>query len=200
MTVVTRVPLCLVLFGFLSVVWTLNPDDPNVCSHWERSVMLPLETSGEYSDSWLNNQRGALELLSPFPCFLTPESPEPRNLFRWELNEPSARPELYKKTVCLLGTNNAGNFYLHSLFFCFSFIIRMIYDEFMQSSGFTVKKRLNKTKWSQNIFRRVKGPSQCAEGPVKAKIMSENNNLQAENEFKVYPAADSIFSPSPWQH
>lgn len=30
--------LWLTLFGFISVVSSLNPDDPNVCSHWERSV------------------------------------------------------------------------------------------------------------------------------------------------------------------
>lgn len=30
--------LWLTLFGFISVVLSLNPDDPNVCSHWERSV------------------------------------------------------------------------------------------------------------------------------------------------------------------
>lgn len=31
-------PLWLTLFGFISVVLSLNPDDPNVCSHWERLV------------------------------------------------------------------------------------------------------------------------------------------------------------------
>lgn len=47
-TMVTRVPLCLALLGFISVVWTLNPDDPNVCSHWERSVTPPLESCGNW--------------------------------------------------------------------------------------------------------------------------------------------------------
>lgn len=30
--------LWLLIFGFISSVAPLNPDDPNVCSHWERSV------------------------------------------------------------------------------------------------------------------------------------------------------------------
>lgn len=29
------------LLSLISVVWPLNPDDPNVCSHWERSVLPP---------------------------------------------------------------------------------------------------------------------------------------------------------------
>lgn len=36
MRTMTRLPLRLALLGFLSAAWTLNPDDPNVCSHWER--------------------------------------------------------------------------------------------------------------------------------------------------------------------
>lgn len=37
-----RPRLALLCLSFASVVWTLNPDDPNVCSHWERSVLLPM--------------------------------------------------------------------------------------------------------------------------------------------------------------
>lgn len=156
-TMMTRVPLRLALLGFLSVAWTLNPDDPNVCSHWERSVTPPLETSRDWSDdsqtlicrpnvwkkqnknklywcllqmSFTSEQRGGTvwqisrELRNFFhrsPDSLILSRLNGRNLFRWELNEPSARPELYKKTVCLLGTNNPGNFHLYSPCLCFCF-------------------------------------------------------------------------------
>lgn len=36
-----RALLWLNLFGLISLAWPLNPDDPNVCSHWERSVPPP---------------------------------------------------------------------------------------------------------------------------------------------------------------
>lgn len=35
--------LWLAVFGFVSAVSSLNPDDPNVCSHWERSVIRKAE-------------------------------------------------------------------------------------------------------------------------------------------------------------
>lgn len=36
--------LWLLIFSFMSSVASLNPDDPNVCSHWERSVPVPVPT------------------------------------------------------------------------------------------------------------------------------------------------------------
>ena len=38
--------LWLLIFGFISAAALLNPDDPNVCSQWERSVPPPADWVG----------------------------------------------------------------------------------------------------------------------------------------------------------
>ncbi|MEQ2274846.1 Multiple epidermal growth factor-like domains protein 11 [Xenotaenia resolanae] len=37
-------PFTLLCLGFISTVWTLNPDDPNVCSHWESYAVTVQES------------------------------------------------------------------------------------------------------------------------------------------------------------
>lgn len=200
-TTMTRVPLCLALLGFLSVVWTLNPDDPNVCSHWERSVTPPLETSGDCSDSWQNNTSAvSLKMtkrktnnfgwVSPqnikgkkwfdklakssrtfiiVPLILTPELPE-------RLNAETCSDENFmnplrdlnytrKQFVCWEQTTRATFISTHP---AYVFVFTRYYSHDSLCGHLSLqwkkkrKKKLNKTKWSRNIFRRVKSPSQCA--------------------------------------
>lgn len=46
-------PLWLSLFSFISLASALNPDDPNVCSHWERSVFQTGICCSDLMDSTL---------------------------------------------------------------------------------------------------------------------------------------------------
>lgn len=42
----SEVLLWLLVSSLVSAAVTLNPDDPNVCSHWERSVPSPITDAG----------------------------------------------------------------------------------------------------------------------------------------------------------
>ncbi|TNN86926.1 Multiple epidermal growth factor-like domains protein 11 [Liparis tanakae] len=37
-------PALLLVLGFTTNVWSLNPDDPNVCSHWESYAVTVQES------------------------------------------------------------------------------------------------------------------------------------------------------------
>lgn len=52
--------LQLLIFAFISAVVPLNPDDPNVCSHWERSVPPPQVSDGEIAAVRSLARRGKL--------------------------------------------------------------------------------------------------------------------------------------------
>lgn len=52
--------LWLILFGSMSAVWPLNPDDPNVCSHWERSVPPKFNQSPLQFSPWNNTSRSCV--------------------------------------------------------------------------------------------------------------------------------------------
>lgn len=52
--------LWLLIFSFISAAVPLNPDDPNVCSHWERSVTSRLKVCQQPQGAWLHGRGVAI--------------------------------------------------------------------------------------------------------------------------------------------
>lgn len=71
-----RFQFCFHLFAFISVGSPLNPDDPNVCSHWERSVSavhgLVRQLGGQQHYSLTHSPNLSVVPVSCW-CFVVPE-------------------------------------------------------------------------------------------------------------------------------
>lgn len=55
----------LLVLGWTAHVWTLNPDDPNVCSHWERSVYFL--SCQKKKNIWIKNKK--IKKTAPQACW-----------------------------------------------------------------------------------------------------------------------------------